>query len=118
VIGNRAVAISRTGAAKAAGGGIFKSGTLTVRRTSVIANPPPRSPPAASAQGAGIYNGEIPNIEDVPVHLTIQDSLITHNHLTGSPRATLQGGGLYTAFPLTLTNTPISHNAPGQCFGC
>jgi hypothetical protein len=66
VIGNRAVAISRTGAAKAAGGGIFKSGTLTVRRTSVIANRATALAPAASAQGAGIYNGEIPTSRTSP----------------------------------------------------
>jgi len=30
----------------------------------------------------------------------------------------VQGGGLFTLFPVTLRNSVIAQNAPDQCYGC
>jgi hypothetical protein len=68
------------------------------------------------AQGGGIFNGDVGN--GVPT-LALINSAITHNSLTGStPGITVQGGGLYTTVPVTLTNSIIAQNTPDQCFGC
>lgn len=70
-----------------------------------------------SAQGAGVWNGILFGGPTSP--LTLRNSSVTRNILSGSPRITLQGAGIYTpGFPLTLTNTVVTHNAPDQRFGC
>jgi hypothetical protein len=46
------------------------------------------------------------------------DSAITHNTLAASPGITVQGGGLFTLLPVTLTNSLIAGNVPDQCSGC
>ena len=50
--------------------------------------------------------------------LTLNDTALTRNSLTGSPGITVQGGGLFTTFPVTLSHSLIALNSPGQCFGC
>jgi hypothetical protein len=72
--------------------------------------------PGGSAQGAGIWNGA--EISGPPVELTLTDSLIAGNLLAGGHGVDLQGGGLFTTFPITRTRTPIVGNVPDQCFGC
>jgi hypothetical protein len=41
-----------------------------------------------------------------------------HNTLSASPGLTVQGGGIFTAFPVTLNNSRIANNTPDQCYGC
>jgi hypothetical protein len=52
------------------------------------------------------------------VELTLTDSAITHNSLTGSSAITLDGGGVFTTEPITRTRTRITENHPTQCTGC
>jgi hypothetical protein len=39
-------------------------------------------------------------------------------HAKQAGEGNAQGGGLYTASPVTLTRTVIAGNKPDQCFGC
>jgi hypothetical protein len=119
VIGtNRLTATSSTGSATVDGGGIENLGVLTLRNTGVSDNTGTASGPSGVARGGGIWNGsDAP--EGPPVTaLTLVDSEITHNTLTATPGITVQGGGLFTSFPVTLTNSVIAGNVPDQCSGC
>ena len=119
---NRAVA-EAAGAAAAIGGGLANAGQLTLERTLVLDN-------SASATGAGgllpfglpsavlgggIWNG---SFGGDPPQLTLTHSAVLGNRLSGPSGFLIQGGGLYTDFPVTLTKTPIAGNKPDQCFGC
>ena len=68
------------------------------------------------SQGGGIWNGV--DLSGPPVQLTLENTLVTHNSITGSSGITLQGGGLFTTSPVMLTNSLVAANAPDQCFGC
>jgi hypothetical protein len=98
-----------------AGGGILNGGSLTLIRSAVSKNSGAATAPSGSAQGGGIWNGDIGN---GPPALTLTNSTVTHNSLAGTSGVTLQGGGLFTTAPVTLTNSVIGQNTPGQCFGC
>ncbi len=116
VSGNNVSATTTTGSAIAQGSGIHNGGLLTLRNTTVSDNTGTASGPGGVVQGGGIWNGKFgPNL---PVQLTLADSVITHNTLTASPGITVQGGGLFTLFPVTLTNSVIAQNVPDQCYGC
>jgi hypothetical protein len=114
---NRLTATSTTGSSTVDGGGIANIGVLALRNTSVADNRAAASGPGGSARGGGIFNGSVP---DGPpsVRLALVDSAVTHNTLTASPGITVQGGGLFTLFPVTLTNSVIAQNMPDQCDGC
>ena len=49
---------------------------------------------------------------------TLVDTNVTRNTLTGSPGIVVQGGGVFTDFHVTLTNSRIDGNTPDQCIGC
>jgi hypothetical protein len=120
---NSLSATSETGLALASGGGVFVvGGSLTIERTVVTAN-------SASATGVGGFNlgGGIGSLQfgGGPPELTLTDSVIAANRLAASDGVLSQGGGLYTAdplsgtpFPVTLTRTVIEGNKPDQCVGC
>jgi hypothetical protein len=112
---NRLTATTTTGSSSVQGGGIGNFGVLTLRNTSVGDNRGTASGPSGLAQGGGIFNGSFP---DGPpsVRLALVDSAVTHNTLTAS--ITVQGGGLFTLFPVTLTSSVIAQNVPDQCYGC
>jgi hypothetical protein len=114
---NRLAATSTTDSSTVDGGGIANIGVLTLRNTSVADNRGAASGPGGSARGGGIFNGSVP---DGPpsVRLALHDSAVTHNTLTASPGITVQGGGLFTLFPVTLTSSVIAQNVPDQCYGC
>jgi hypothetical protein len=64
-----------------------------------------------------------PGINNVSVggpdpQLTLSHSVVAANRLHGSPAIALQGGGIFTAFPVTLTRALVAGNEPDQCFGC
>jgi hypothetical protein len=52
--------------------------------------------------------------------LTLIDSTITHNSLTGNAGVNMQGGGVYNGASngatVTATNTLISQNTPDNCY--
>jgi hypothetical protein len=55
---------------------------------------------------------------DLLVQLRLADSAVTHNTLTASLGIMLQGGGLFTTFPVTLKNSLVAQNSPDDCYGC
>jgi hypothetical protein len=114
---NRLTATTTTGSTSVQGGGIANLGVLTLRNTSVGDNSGTASGAGGLAQGGGIFNVSVP---DGPpsVRLALVDSTVTHNTLTASPGITVQGGGLFTLFPVTLTSSVIAQNVPDQCHGC
>ena len=115
VASNRVTADSATGAAIVGGGGVANFGQTTLRGTLVIGNSATANGASGSAQGGGINNF---TLGGPPPTLTLTDSAVLANKLTASPGITPQGGGLYTAFPVTLTRTVIAGNKPDQCYGC
>jgi hypothetical protein len=120
VSGNSVRATTTTGSVIAQGGGILNDGLLTVRNTTVSDNSGTGSGARGVVQGGGIWNGTGIFGPNLPVvQLTLADSLVTHNTLrSASPGITVQGGGLFTMFPVTLKNSVIAHNVPDQCYGC
>ena len=106
------------------GGGIAMFGAdLTLERTRVVANSAtatsaPGPMPfggVASAVGGGISNGAL----GIPAAtLTLIDSVVNANRLSGSVGLPLQGGGVYTTNGLVRTHTVIAGNKPDNCFGC
>jgi hypothetical protein len=114
---NRLTATTTTGSTSVRGGAIENIGVLTLRNTSIADNRGAASGPGGSANGGGIFNGSVP---DGPpsVRLALVDSAVTRNTLTAGPGITVQGGGLFTLFPVTLTSSVIAHNVPDQCYGC
>jgi hypothetical protein len=116
ISGNITQAHSSTGSASVQGGGVFNNSLLLMRNVQITNNTGQVDAPTGVAQGAGIWNG----VDDSgpPVQLTLEDGNVTLNMLTGTPGITLQGGGLFTTSPVTLTNTTIERNRPDQCVGC
>jgi hypothetical protein len=117
VISGNSVTATTTGPSTVDGGGIVNLGALTLRHTSVGGNIATASGQSGPATGGGISNRSVPNGPPA-VRLTLVDSAVTHNTLAASPGITRQGGGLFTLFPVTLTNSVITQNVPDDCFGC
>jgi hypothetical protein len=115
VSGNLVSSASST-AASVEGGGILNAGLLELRGTQVRENIGSATGSAGTAQGGGVWNSELP--DGPPVQLTLRDSSVTRNTLSASPGSVIQGGGLYTTFPVTLASSPITKNTPDDCFGC
>jgi hypothetical protein len=117
VRGNSASSTTATGSAVVQGGGIQNGGLLELRGTTVSDNTGTASGPSGVAQGGGIWNSTL--LDEVPIgQLILRNSAITDNALNGSPGITLQGGGLFTTFPVTLKDSLIATNTPDQCYGC
>ena len=72
--------------------------------------------PSGSVDGGGIWNGQF--VDGLLPQLTLTNSRVTGNALIGSAGLTVQGGGLFTAFPVILQHSKIKDNTPDQCFGC
>ena len=69
----------------------------------------------SSAFGGGISNGG-PGIPSAT--LTVTDSVINANRLSGSAGFLVNGGGVYTESGIVRTRTVIAGNKPDDCFGC
>ncbi len=116
ISGNHITATTTTGTATVTGAGFGNSAVLDVRGTTFSDNTGTASGPTGTAQGGGISNVVGPGAP--PGQLTLIDSAIVDNTLSGDPGITIQGGGLFTTVPLTLKDSTISGNVPDQCFGC
>jgi hypothetical protein len=116
ISGNTATASSTSGSATVEGGGLVNNGPLLVQNTSITRNTGTGTGPGGTLQGGGIFNGD----QFFPGGpLTLSNSHVTGNILTGGSGFTLQGGGLYTpGFAVTLDHSAITGNSPDQCFGC
>jgi hypothetical protein len=121
---NSVAAAGQLGSA-AGGGGIAMVGSdLTLGRTLVIGNTVSASGAAASlpfggvssAFGGGISNGGFDGVP--PATLTMSDSVVTANRVTGGAGYAVHGGGVFTDWPASLTRTVIAGNKPDNCFGC
>ena len=116
---NHVHASSPSGTAFAAGGAIVvDEAGLTFRNSEVSGNTIDANGAGGTVQGGGIFDAPI---DDGPPGgpLTLVDSEVTDNALTGSGAITRQGGGLYIQnLPLTLRHSVIAGNSPDQCFGC
>jgi len=119
ISGNTAKASTPTGSATVGGAGINNGGSLELHNVLVTSNSATATGQSGYADGGGIWNG-MPFAPDGPIpHLVLENTIVTRNALSGSPGLAVQGGGVYTpGFPITLTNSAITHNAPDQCFGC
>ena len=119
ISGNITKSISTTGPAMIEGGGVFNNSLLLMRNVQVSGNVARAEGPTGAAQGGGIWNGlDVITGALPPVQLTLVNTSVTRNVLEGSAGISLQGGGLFTTSPVTLTNTQIALNRPDQCVGC
>jgi hypothetical protein len=117
---NEVTVSSETGTATIEGAGITNAGSLELHDSQIADNAAHATGQDGFAQGGGIWNGQ-PFGPDgpTPLQLTLDNTHVTQNVLTGSAGVTLQGGGLYTlGFPVTLTSSIIADNVPDQCYGC
>jgi hypothetical protein len=108
---------SPNGTVSVLAGGLMAGEGVTLRNTTVSDNTGHASGLTGSAQGGGIFDAAVPN-GPPGGQLTLTNSRVTRNALSGDPSITLQGGGLFLRNPLTLTNSVIANNTPDQCDGC
>jgi hypothetical protein len=113
--GNQITATTTTGTATVQGAGFTNFAVLTIRGTTFSDNGGTATGPSGTAHGGGLFNGAF---FGGPGKLSLIDSAIVDNTLSGGPGITIQGGGLFTSSPVTLKNTVIANNVPDQCFGC
>ena len=116
IAGNTATAIAPHGKAWVLGGGLVNQGPLLLQDDLITLNRGIVSGQTEVAQGGGIYNGATWFQGGL---LTLQNTTVIGNVLSGDNWATLQGGGLFStsSFPVTLTHSLIAHNAPDNCVG-
>ncbi len=108
---------SPKGSVFVAGGGLIVAVSLELRNTSVSHNHGHARGLSGSAEGGGIFDSTAPTgPPEGP--LTLTDSRITRNGLSGSDGITLRGGGVFATSPVTQTRSVIAHNLPDQCYGC
>jgi hypothetical protein len=114
IAGNTAVAVTSSGNVLAQGGGILNDGALTLTDTQVTSNTATAHGPSGSAQGGGIWSGDIGNGQP---QLALTRTTISHNSVTGDTGISVQGGGLYTDSPIILVNSQITNDTPDDCAG-
>jgi hypothetical protein len=114
--GNTVSASTATGAATVQGAGVANNGLLELRNVRVTRNTAIARGPSGFAEGAGIWNGVLFN--PPPVQLVLVNTRVAQNTIAATPPISIQGAGLFTQFPVTLTNSRIAENAPDDCAGC
>ena len=94
------------------------SPVTTLRNTTVSGNSADTTGLSGFARGGGIF--DIDESPDGPSGgpLTLINSSVTGNALSGSAGTSLLGGGIYSTNPVFLTNSLIANNVPDECFGC
>jgi hypothetical protein len=115
ISGNHLTATTTTGTATVTGAGFGNGAVLQIRGTTISDNTGTAKGPTGTAQGGGISNLLAPFLP--PGQLTLIDSRIIDNTLSGDPGITIEGGGLFTTVPVTLKDSTISGNTPDNCFG-
>jgi fibronectin-binding autotransporter adhesin len=114
---NRSTVDASGGTATIQGVGVTNDSDLTLSDVIVLGNKGVANGEDGSSQGGGIWNGSIFGLPTPS--LSLDNSLVVGNALSGTPAITLQGAGIYTeGSPTTLTNSLVAHNTPDQCFGC
>jgi hypothetical protein len=115
ISGNRLMALSAKGSASVFGGGVLNEGRLVLQGDLIKDNHAVAIGPEGFARGGGIWNDRL--FVERPPHLTLDHTRVIGNTLSASPGLPVEGGGLFTAFPVTLNHSPIAHNHPDQCAG-
>ena len=117
VVAGNSVRVSASGAAALEGAGVANAGILELRATTIANNSGSASGASGSARGGGIWSGDLFGF-GLQGALTLTDSTVTRNAVSGSPGLTVQGGGLFSTFPVAVKDTRIANNTPDQCVGC
>lgn len=116
---NEVTVSSETGTATIEGAGVMNAGSLELHNSEITGNSAHATGQDGFAEGGGIWNGQ-PFGPDgpTPLQLTLDNTHVTQNVLTGSASLTLQGGGLFTlGFPVAVTHSLIARNVPDQRYG-
>lgn len=116
ITGNTTIARSTDGSASVIGAGLTNDGRLVLTHDVIANNIGIARGQSGSAQGGGIWNGTLFN--QPPIELTLNATSVTGNVLRGTSGMAIQGGGLFTTFPVTVNDSQIVHNRPDDCFGC
>jgi hypothetical protein len=98
------------------GVGVENFGVLQLQRTRVTDNSVRATGSSGQVSGGGIWNGQL--VDGLLPQLTLTDSAVARNSISGSLGLTVQGGGLFTTSPVTLQHSVIAQNMPDQCYGC
>ena len=115
ISGNRLTARSTDGSASAFGAGVINEGRLVLQHDLIEDNHAIATGPHGFARGGGIWNDRL--FVKQPPHLRLNHTRVIGNTLSASPGLPVKGGGLFTAFPVTLNHSQIAHNHPDQCAG-
>jgi hypothetical protein len=116
---NVVTVVAPRGNAAVFGGGMTNNASTVLDEVRITGNRVVARSLTATLQGGGIWNGALyGDLPDPPSQLTLSRSRVEDNVLSGPPGSVLQGGGLYTAVPVTLQQTRIVDNIPDQCVGC
>jgi len=116
IANNTVKAVSSSGPATILGVGVINEGLVTFRNTTIRNNVGTAGGTGGYARGGGIWNGLLGN--PVSPVLTLLDSSVTGNGVTGSAGIQLQGGGIFATYPVTISNSSVKGNSPDQCYGC
>jgi hypothetical protein len=117
ISGNRLTALSAKGSASVFGVGVINDGARLVLQGDLIKdNHGIAIGPEGFARGGGIWNDRL--FLKQPPRLTLKHTHVIGNTLSARPGLPVKGGGLFTAFPVTLNHSQIAHNHPDQCAGC
>jgi hypothetical protein len=112
MVGRNSVAVASPSGVFAFGCGIpMDGGDLTLERTIVVAN-------SASAMGAAAPLPFGDRSGNPSAALTLTDSVVTANRLSGSAGVLLNGGGVFIDSGFVRTRAVIAGNKPDNCSGC
>ena len=117
--GNRVSAASPRGSVYAIGGGLDAGGPpMTLRNTPVSDNTAKATGRSGTALGGGIGDAAVPNNGPPGGPLTLTESKVTGNTVSGGAGITIRGGGVFTNFTvMSLTSSAITANKPDECAG-
>jgi len=115
---NRVLALSPHGTVTLEGAGLQAGDfEVTLQNTDVTGNTGVAIGNSGTAKGGGIFDSPVPN-GPPGGPLRLDGSHITGNALHGGHGVTVSGGGVYSTYPVVLTDSVIARNSPDQCIGC
>jgi len=115
LISGNAVTANSPGQVTMMGGGVLDGGVLVLQDDQIQGNTERANAPSGTVQGGGIWAGQL---APFPEELLVKDTAVTLKVLSGSNSSTLlEGGGLFTTIPVTLTDNTITKNTPENCSG-
>jgi hypothetical protein len=118
IVDNRVSATSPHGTVSVIGGGIdYGQAPVSLRDTPVSGNTARATGATGTALGGGIGDVAVPDNGPPGGPLTLDGSKVTDNTVSAGAGFTVRGGGVFTNFKLTLTNSPVTANTPGDCVG-